>query len=217
MGSPPPDFSAVTDVATVWSELLAWLDENAPATAREINRNGASAEEVAEAEARTGTEWTEELRTWFTLQSGVMLTTADSLLFAWDINDLDTAMSSRAINLQVATEVDDGLSAGERDFRTRMARTQAGDPVGWHPAFIPICDGHTGTELVVDLRPGPRRGCVLAHDWEDGGVGMDFADAWPSIAAMLWEHLEVMRTGHPGRIGAVTAVTDEGHLEWQFD
>ena len=209
MGSPaPPDFSAVPDVATVWSELLAWLDANAPATAGEIERRGSAAAEIAAAEAETGVEWTEELRTWFTLQSGDSLSTGQVLLLSWDVIGLDEAMNSRSVHEDVADDVEDDLD--------RMSDTEAGTPTLWHRAFVPIGDSHTGQSLVVDLRPGPRRGCVLAHDWEDGGVGMGYADEWPSVAAMLWEHLEVMRTGDPGRLEAVAVVSDEGHLEWRF-
>jgi cell wall assembly regulator SMI1 len=207
------------DLTTVWSMMRAWIDENAPATSLEMSSAGSTAAEVAAAEATTGLVWTDELRTWFTLHSGVTLSHGSPFLAGYYVPDLRTAIATRTTALEIQSSVwadpDYGLGDETDDDDTDRGDAGTGS-FGFDPSFVIIGDAHARAEMVVDLRPGPLHGCVMAHEWEDGGATRPDL-GWPSIAAMLWDHLEALR-GRPSArlLGADPVVSDAGHLEWTF-
>jgi hypothetical protein len=66
---------------------------------------------------------------------------------------------------------------------------------GWQPefaSFVPIANSGTGDCLVVDLRPGPLRGCAM--EWYNHG---GLAARWPSVTAMLTDIADALEHGRP--------------------
>jgi hypothetical protein len=70
--------------------------------------------------------------------------------------------------------------------------------------------------VTATARPGTGFTRVMTHEWEDGGATRPDLGR-PSIAAMLWDHLEALH-GRPSArlLGADPVVTDDGVLDWTF-
>jgi cell wall assembly regulator SMI1 len=219
-GAPEGDFALGTDydgpdLRTVWREMLSWLEEHAPASAALVNTPGAAPAEIASAEAGTGLEWTDELRTWFTLQGGTSPASTYELLDGYEIVDLATSLTVRAMALEVQARVDQERDQDELDDEGQEPAEAGTGCWGFDSAFVVIGDSHTLSLLVVDLRPGPLRGCVLEHQWEDGGATRPDL-GWPCIAAKLWDLLCAAREGRAARDGAVPVITPDGRLDWTY-
>ena len=207
------------DLTTVWTAYRAWLEEHAPASAAEVRTTGATPAEVAAAEAATAVEWTDELRTWFTLQGGSLLSATHRVLDGYDLVDLEGSLAHRAMGLEVQASADADADAAEYGFDDEEDPDHVDEAgtmsAGFIAEFVVIGDSHARSELVVDLRPGPLRGCVLYHEWEDGGATRPDL-GWPSIAAKLWDLLGAVRDGRPSRDGAFPVITPDGFLDWSY-
>jgi cell wall assembly regulator SMI1 len=206
------------DVVTVWRAFRSWLEEHAPASAADVSTTGATPAQVAAAEAETGLEWTDELRTWFTLHGGSAIGATRWILDGCDILDLETALTHRTMSLEVQASADE--DAAEYGFPDEPEDPDHVDEAGTMSAgfvreFVVIGNSHARSELVVDLRPGPLRGCVLDHEWEDGGATRPDL-GWPCIAAKLWDLLGAVQDGRPARDGAFPVVTPDGFLDWTY-
>jgi cell wall assembly regulator SMI1 len=70
------------------------------------------------------------------------------------------------------------------EFLARLAAAPAGSCTTeqvWVSAWLPVASDVHGRCLVVDLRDGPRRGCVMRYAVDHGCEG----PLWPGVAAML--------------------------------
>ena len=79
--------------------------------------------------------------------------------------------------------------------------------------FLPVAFDHGDTNLFVDLRPGPQRGCVMEFDVETTVEGV----LWPSVTAMLAETAQALTDGVPvqvGRFAYVPVVQQDGFMVW---
>lgn len=84
----------------------------------------------------------------------------------------------------------------------------------WCRTFIPVGDYTTGDFLFIDLRSGPLNGCI--REWEDG-VAYPRGVTWNSVASMLADIDEALRTGQRGddETGKIPTVED-GALKWEY-
>ncbi|GIJ54746.1 SMI1/KNR4 family protein [Virgisporangium aurantiacum] len=187
-----------------WSEITGHLERRCPAVARQV-RAPASSESLRRAETAVGGPLPADLARWWRLADGMdghhrlipQLQTPMSV---------ESALSSRRTWLDVSEHGD------------TCAGGQAGSPVYgvWLPQWLPIASDHGGTELFVDLRPGPARGCVgefYSDAWEFS------APRWRGVAAMLDEVAAAFRSDEPVH-GFRIWIDDDGiawdHPGWRW-
>ncbi|MGQ4486482.1 SMI1/KNR4 family protein [Streptomyces sp. 372A] len=95
---------------------------------------------------------------------------------------------------------------------------------GFSRFFVPVGDDTTGDLLVVDLRPGSMRGCVLEWGKVDGHFG---SPAWGSLAEMWSDVAQALETGlhegdrdgeesHLTNNGCAAVFTSSGAVRWEF-
>jgi cell wall assembly regulator SMI1 len=94
----------------------------------------------------------------------------------------------RAIHLKVAQDTVPPPLAAQWEQLMRGCR---GDPAGtlypaeaglrWLPEWLPVAGDGGGGGLFVDLRTGPRHGCVVAYT----RTGQGPAPVWPGVREML--------------------------------
>jgi cell wall assembly regulator SMI1 len=97
------------------------------------------------------------------------------------------------------------------ETRRAGAAAEAGGPAwAFLPELIPIAGNDSGDQLVVDLRRGPRTGCVKEYFHEDGALHEPVA---PSLAALVEDTVCSLRTGTPA-VGR-RPVVEAGRLDWR--
>ncbi|MFN8155858.1 MAG: hypothetical protein U0R68_00455 [Candidatus Nanopelagicales bacterium] len=163
------------DVRTEWMRLHLWLVASFPEAAARI-RPPSGRPVPAELVEGSGGAWPDDLVGWFGLHDGAEHGTFSDFLGGYRILGAQEALESWQGDLAAAEIFDADERAGSEG--------DAGeDTMIYDPRFVPIAaDGATGT-LVVDLRPGPARGSVVAFGPESG---TDYhADSDPSLAALV--------------------------------
>jgi cell wall assembly regulator SMI1 len=188
------------DVAVAWRRITTWLASNAPVTAAAI-RPPAGAAELDRTGETVGRPLPEDLLAWWRLMDGI------------DETDYRAGFPIPSCYQPLPV-------AGVRDSFTSLARfadeeccaadgthaTAAGDPLfGYCTATVPICRDLAGDVLVVDLRDGAARGCVMGWMAEDGYV----PTGWDTPAAMLADVAD--RLDNPAHV----EVVDAGVLQWR--
>jgi cell wall assembly regulator SMI1 len=114
-------------------------------------------------------------------------------------------LASRDGWLAIAADVWDDEARG------RGAAQPAGGPAwAFDERFVPIGTNGAGDDLVVDLRPGPRRGCVKEYYHQEGALTPPvFAGLDELLAAVL----DAVRAGTP--VLRRTPVVVDGVLSWR--
>nr|WP_042177600.1 SMI1/KNR4 family protein [Kibdelosporangium sp. MJ126-NF4]CEL12705.1 hypothetical protein [Kibdelosporangium sp. MJ126-NF4]CTQ93569.1 hypothetical protein [Kibdelosporangium sp. MJ126-NF4] len=225
---------SLPDVETSWNRIRASLAQRAPDLLATI-RPPATEPDIAAAEEAVGVALPADLLAWWRLADG----RADGpghLLPRWfDPYPVASALRSRKSWTDVWRNAEDNYFASEDGWMHRELLAWAGgqrptvddriaalmaEPAGtpcegmYLPVWLPIADSRMGTDLFVDLRDGPLRGCVMSFD----NVGTAQADpTWPSVTAMLAEVAnalagsEIVVDGDPVR----AEVDERGHLTWE--
>jgi cell wall assembly regulator SMI1 len=199
-----------------WGRIRAWFERYAPAV-HDTLRGPASAEDLARARAAMGQELPEDLSSWWRRVDGV---TSDSIragavLPPWyHPYPVESALESRRLWLETWY---DERQAVEADYLADLLSQPAGRPCqdAWLPMWLPIANNGGGSDLFVDLRSGPERGCVMAFDRVDGAEDQPL---WPDVGAMLDEVADALAhrsaitpfTGSPLRV----ELLEGGRLEW---
>jgi hypothetical protein len=107
------------------------------------------------------------------------------------------------------------------DEQPELAPGPAGSPCDvWLPEFMPIAADGCGTDLFVDLREGPARGCVMEYD-KVGAAGYEDStradvSMWPNVASMLAEVADALDRDVPVR-GVRVWADDDGGISWDTD
>lgn len=191
------------DVTELWTRIVLWLGEHAPVTAAAL-LPPSPPPDFAELETEFEIGLPEELREWWTSCGGT-----DGDVLADVLPPFYTPYSA-----QRAWEV---WSGHRKTWAAQWERPAcdyyAGSPgSSYHPAWIPIAGDGFADELVVDLRPGPMRGCVLEWEQEAGQVQRP---EWRSISAMLTDvHRSLTEGASAGH--SHPTVTEDGRLDWQI-
>ncbi len=194
-----------------WGRIRAWFERYAPAV-HDTLRGSVSADDLAKAHAAMGQELPGDLSLWWRRVDGV---TSDSIragavLPPWyHPYPVESALESRRMWLEIWHV--------EADYLADLMSQPAGQPCrdAWLPMWLPIANNGGGSDLFVDLRSGPERGCVMAFDRVDGA---EDDPLWPSVGAMLDEVADALEhgtaiapfTGSPLR----AEVLEGGRLEW---
>lgn len=214
---PPGMITAMTaEVINAWTRIVAVLAEHAPAVAAAVS-GPASDEALAMLEREIGQVLPDELLAWLRLADGTEGGAHYAILPSYVPCGVDWIVREHQVRLEVY---------GEEDY-SGAEGTSAGDE-GWPVEFydlIPIAGSGSGDCLVVDLRPGRNRGCVM--EWFNHG---ELGAGWPSIAAMLADVADALEHGRPEgrkptdeerahrtRVGGLMAVfLADGDLDWEF-
>ena len=197
-------------VDAAWDRITAWLAGHAPATADSLNPP-ASGDAVADAERVLGRQFPTDLIRWWRRADGAQVLMGKAKLFppyylpCGPRYMLGEWRTWREVYLDPAV-------GGPNAAKTldELAETPAGSSItAFVPAFVPIAFDGSGGNLVVDLRPGPRHGCVLGFHAEMGSSG----PLWDGVAAMLDDVANALERGTPSA-GHVATVTADGALDW---
>ena len=191
------------DVTELWTKIVLWLTEHAPVTAAAL-RSPSPPPDLEGLEAEFGLRLPDDLREWWTCCGGT-----DPDVLADVLPPFYTPYG--------ATEA---LAAWQDHRKTWTAQWDrpacdyyAGSPgSSYHPAWIPIAGDGFADELVVDLRPGAMRGCVLEWEQESAQV---LRPEWKGVEAMLAEVHRALSEGVPAGHSYPT-VTEDGRIDWQI-
>jgi cell wall assembly regulator SMI1 len=190
-----------------WRNIIAWCRENAPVTAEAL-RGPASEEALAAAQAEMGQDWPVEVLAWLRVGDGADRTNdADLIPRGFIPMGVDHIMEA----WRMLVEISAGLET-EDDIRAFKAAV-AGSYSAFIRAFIPIGDDTCGDFLFVDMRSGPKSGCI--REWENGAA-YPREPHWDSITSMLVSIDEGLQSGQWGddETGMMPTV-ENGALRWK--
>lgn len=197
-------------VDAAWDRIAAWLAGHAPATSDCLNPPAADAA-IADAEHTLGRPFPADLVRWWQRVDGARVLIGRANLFPPFYLPCGPAYMLGEWRTWQDVYLDPALggpnAAGALEA---LAETPAGSPVMvFVPAFVPIAIDGAGGNLVVDLRPGPRYGCVLGFSADSGSSGPH----WDSVAAMLDDVATALELNTPSA-GYVPIVTADRTLDW---
>jgi cell wall assembly regulator SMI1 len=214
--------TTTSSVNEAWDRILAWLEVHAPATALCVNPP-ATAEEIAAVEHAAGGELPPDLAAWWHRTNGMRSRPDSGQLLppSYLPYTIEESLGSHRLWLEVAAETSDPRFT-EEDLR-KPAGSAA---LQFSPAFLPIARNGSGDDLFVDLRSGPRRGCVTEYNHEQGALS---GPCWPDIAAMLadvanglehrtmtmQDHIAEARVHGFKATGYLPYVTEDLALHWE--
>ncbi|WP_433870074.1 SMI1/KNR4 family protein [Saccharopolyspora sp. CA-218241] len=190
------------DVTELWTKIVLWLREYAPVTAAALRPPDPP--DLALLTAEFAIDLPAELTEWWCCCSGTDPDVlADVLPPFYTPYGPDGALRA--------------WRAHREEWTAQWARPAcdyyAGSPgSSYHPAWIPIAGDGFADELVVDLRPGPLRGCVL--EWEQEAAQV-LRPEWHGVSAMLAAVHRALVDGVPAGHSYAT-VTEDGRLDWQI-
>jgi cell wall assembly regulator SMI1 len=177
-------------VASLWADIRDWLDRNAPVSATQIQPPATDAL-ITQVEAEIGRPLPADLREWWRQADGVNNPVMAFLLpEAFAPMSCGDALESRAGWLEICegSPFDD-----EPDDETGDEQI-----MDFHPLFLPIGNDTCGDFLCVDLRDGPRHGCIGMWDHEGG---WDRPLYWDSTTDMLTDIRDALVHGRPALVG----------------
>jgi cell wall assembly regulator SMI1 len=189
------------DVTRLWSEIVHWCEENAPVTAAALSAPD-PAPDLTGIEARLGLSLPDDLREW------------------WLCCDQPEGLVDVLPPFYTPYGASGGLQAwcSHREaWKEQWERPACDHYAGsagssFHPAWIPVAGDGFADELVVDLRPGPLRGCVL--EWEQEACQV-LRPEWSGVTAMLGDVHRALTRGELASHSHPT-VTIDGRLDWQI-
>ncbi|MQY10568.1 hypothetical protein SRB5_06790 [Streptomyces sp. RB5] len=180
-----------------WTRIENWLAHHAPRMSAALCPPAPEAT-LRRVEHLTGTDLPPDLAAWWRRRHGLRQPSGPGALFPDSCHPLplDDALRHQAVFLETPRRIcPDTLLDDLEAFLERCAHDPAGTTYPheatavWLPAWIPVAHDTGGAGLFADLRPGPRRGCLIRYS-RDGHAA---EPAWPSLAALLThvaDHLE---------------------------
>ncbi len=189
-------------VADAWGRIVRWLSFYTPSTGS-VLRTMADREDVVILEQEIGVDLPDDLHEWWSVCGG----TGNSA-FAEIIPPFYTphgpqgAMDSFRVQRKLWADTWDtpecGLDAGSTGS-------------SYHPLWVPFAFDGLGDALVVDLRPGPLRGCVMEWDHERAEA---HGPEWRSITEMLEQIATALEERSKVRHCRPDTTTD-GRIDWR--
>jgi cell wall assembly regulator SMI1 len=201
------------DVATLWRNIVDWLEHNTPPELARL-RLPASDTLIAEVEAAVGKPLPDDIRQWWKLTDGVSRRGTEVIPPSFTPLPCAAALDAQQLQLSFMADEpdrgeDDGLhgAAGESTYY-------------FHRLFLPIADDPSGDLLCIDLRSGPREGCIIRWDHQ-GGWQDEFL--WENVGDMLRDICNAMLHGRPalsayaGRHARYFAGYDIDSIVWRTE
>jgi cell wall assembly regulator SMI1 len=190
----------VTALAPLWTELTSWLAAHAPLTLAALRPPGDPARLHA-AEAELGFRLGSQLTQWWHLHDGVT-SESGTVVPGYYLLGVDGMLDERRT----------GIEAGPHG-QPRPESNKACDPAwSFLPEFVPVGYDGAGNSLVVDRRPGARRGYLKDYDHEDGAHQPPL---YESLADLLTQVLHSLHTGDPLKQRVPTIQAGTLNWEWQ--
>lgn len=189
------------DVTQLWSEIVLWCQQHAPVTGSAL-RPPEPVPDFAALEGEFRADLPPELRDWWSCCAG-----PDALVDVLPpfYTPYGASGGLRAWRAQREHWVEQWQRPA-CDYYAGSAATS------FHPAWIPIAGDGFSDELVVDLRPGPLRGCVL--EWEQE-TALVTRPEWSGVRGMLRDVHRALTEGVSAGYSHPT-VTEDGRLDWQI-
>ncbi|SFD62368.1 Cell wall assembly regulator SMI1 [Actinopolyspora alba] len=191
------------DVTLLWTKITLWLAEYAPTTASEL-KQALPPPDMAAFESEFELTLPQQLKEWWSCCGG---TESGSLT---DVLPPFYTPYGASGAWRVWCEFRETWAAKWHRPACDYYAGSAGS--SFHPAWIPIAGDGFADELVVDLRPGPLRGCVLEWEQEMSRVGPPL---WADLASMLADVHRALTEGGSAGYSRPT-VTEDGRLDWQI-
>ncbi|MFF4879500.1 SMI1/KNR4 family protein [Micromonospora sp. NPDC000668] len=178
------DRAAVAEAAV--GRIDEWLQQHAPRT-RAALRPPASEPDLAAAQEAVGQPLPPDLRAWWLYADGAHFgPQADGgrlIPPGFVPYPIVEALKSRRLWMDVARQIApvDQLEAFVNSENSRSAGTRCET---WLPAWLPVATNHGGGNLFVDLRGGPKNGCVMEFHRDTGALA---EPVWADVAAMFYD------------------------------
>ena len=181
-----------------------------------------SEDELDAAEQVIGRPLSQDLKEWWRFTNGVQDSAYVSLIPSlFSPLSVRRSLALREACLKGYNDLyrDTDLNQFTADF-ARGIEGQAGTLVSssdyfvWLPQRLPIASS-PGTQVFVDLRPGPAYGCMgpfIPEQHEDPYLG---EPEWDSVGSMLADIADALVHGHEMR--GYTAKVEDGRLTWEYD
>ena len=197
----------VSALTSAWRDYLELLAEVAPLTFAAVRPAAPMTDRLP---SELGVEPTDELNEWFGLHDGAGYASNGKVLPINFLVSLDEAIDLTTMTREIYSEFEDGrghAAEAERSVAGAVART-------WLRRYVYIGNDTMGGGLFVDIRSGPRQGCV--RKWDDteadddygrGPIAASLADLVTNVAASV-------RTGTPITQMPYRAIIQDGQLDW---
>ncbi|MET9225906.1 SMI1/KNR4 family protein [Lentzea sp. NPDC003310] len=194
-----------------WTDIETWIGEKAPVLHAAL-LPPSSAVDVADAEETLGRALPEDLAAWWRTFGGIGENTYTHWPLVpsmWQPHGLAAALDCRTLMMRAISGIAFATLGEEKDYEAAALREPAGTPCVdiWLPAWLPVAADGSGYELFVDLRDGPRHGCVM--EWGKYS-GADGDPLWPNVTAMLDEASRALRGETEHRISF-----EHNHFYWE--
>ncbi|WP_426514648.1 SMI1/KNR4 family protein [Dactylosporangium sp. McL0621] len=185
--------------------IFGWLREHAPGTAATL-KPPAGPDALDAAEREVGAAFPHDVRRWYGRADGMEWT------YPW--RGALIPSFHRPYPLAMALDIRNMMLEVAAQFpQERPPSAVAGEPSAiWQPSFLPIAADTGGVKLLVDLRDGEQRGCVMEYDKVFACQGRA---SWPGVAAMLADVAGALV--HDRVAGGYRPQVDEqGCLYWRY-
>ncbi|MGK5675731.1 SMI1/KNR4 family protein [Micromonospora sp. URMC 106] len=177
-----------TAVEQAWHRIEDWLSRFAPRFRAELNPP-ATAAEIDTVATALGVALPADLRIWWGLSNGVRhglgLPSGTLIPDSSSPYPASMALERWRMHLRVQQEV---CPPGMREEMERFVAGQNTQPAGtllpqlyWLPRWLPIAGDGGGGGLFMDLREGPRHGCLVEFSRHHQGT----TPRWESVT-QLW-------------------------------
>jgi cell wall assembly regulator SMI1 len=184
-----------------WRRIITWLGRHTPVTAAAI-RPPAAAAEIHRTEEAVGRALPDDLLAWWGLMDGIAQADYRGAGFPIPTHYLPLPVAGVRERFTGLSRFTDQECCGPGGAHSTVAGQQA---FGFCTATVPICWDLAGDVLVVDLRDGPRHGCIMSWWAEEGYL----ETGWAGTAAMLADAADRLADG------SRTEIVDGGVLQWR--
>ncbi|MEV6637822.1 SMI1/KNR4 family protein [Actinoplanes sp. NPDC051470] len=191
------------NVGYSWTIIVNWLNENCPGDLASL-QGPASDEGLIAIERALREPLPADQQAWWRLADG----TDEYGPAVWLIPAGWTPLSTR--DALIRYNVMQNFIADEPEL-SRLSAEPAGSPSSgvWLPEWLPIAHNLGGDYLFLDLRSGPRNGCVGRHRKDEWNYDRPI---WPSVTAMLSDVADALVNGT--EIERRHAEIVDGRLDW---
>lgn len=177
------------DATESWQRVAAWLARYAPSYRATLN-GPAGEDELVAVERTLGVELPADLRRWWLdvngIRPGARRVSGSLIPEHYHPCSAESALAVRGMMLNVQHDI---YPAELHEQLVRFVSEQTRQPAGtvplhsgfvWLPPWLPLAADGMGGGLFVDLRGGPRYGCVMVYAKDGGPTG----PVWPNVSTM---------------------------------
>ena len=192
-----------------WGEVLGWCRQHAPVTAAAIE-GPTHDQALSDAQAQTGLVWPEPLLAWLAISARVSDSFEPGVIPPGFVPlGVDDVVRSWRMLTDISARV------GRADELAQWEHEPAGSNSSeFLHSWLPIASNFANAWLFVDLRPGPRVGCVGRFEDDLGFMG---PPAWDDVAQLVGAVAAALREQRwvDGQGYALVPTVSQGRLRWE--